>query len=208
VIDSKSIDDLRPDIAANAHVFVRMMAARGYKVAFASTLRDDEKQAQLYAQGRTSPGQIVTGSKVTTFHGKGLAFDIYQGAATFTGQWLDAGFWKTARELQILIGFSKISGEESHSQWSDRCKYSGSQVRAGILLPPMPLYEEDDMTKDEVLAIIKEYEATKAAEPCPEWAKAELQDAIAAGITDGTKPCVPVPRYQAAIMAKRATAKK
>jgi hypothetical protein len=41
----------------------------------------------------------------------------------------------------------------------------------------------------------------------PEWAKTELQEAIDLGITDGTRPMQLIPRYQAAIMAKRAAGK-
>jgi len=38
----------------------------------------------------------------------------------------------------------------------------------------------------------------------PKWAEKELQEAINLGITDGTNPMQLIPRYQAAIMAKRA----
>ena len=41
----------------------------------------------------------------------------------------------------------------------------------------------------------------------PGWAKDELNEAIEAGITDGTHPMLPIPRYQAAIMALRAMKK-
>ena len=41
----------------------------------------------------------------------------------------------------------------------------------------------------------------------PGWAKDELNEAIDAGIMDGTHPMLPIPRYQAAIMALRAMKK-
>ena len=63
------------------------------------------------------------------------------------------------------------------------------------------------MTKDDVLKIIREYEEQKAKEPLPAWAKKELDEAIKLGITDGSNPCAPIPRYQAAIMALRAMRK-
>lgn len=40
--------------------------------------------------------------------------------------------------------------------------------------------------------------------PCPDAAKAEMQEAIDLGITDGGRPLELTPRYQTAIMAKRA----
>ena len=48
------------------------------------------------------------------------------------------------------------------------------------------------------------YNAYAVSLPVPEWAKYELQEAIDRGITDGSNPMQPIPRYQAAIMALRA----
>jgi hypothetical protein len=41
----------------------------------------------------------------------------------------------------------------------------------------------------------------------PDWAKADFDAAVKAGITDGAEPATLIPRYQAAIMAYRATKK-
>lgn len=64
-------------------------------------------------------------------------------------------------------------------------------------------FKEDDMTREEVIAIIKEYEAAKKTESAPDWAIDELGEAVNAGITDGTRPMESSPRYQTAIMCKR-----
>ena len=64
--------------------------------------------------------------------------------------------------------------------------------------------EDDTMTGEAIYNALKEYTDTAEA---PEWAKAELQEAVTAGITDGTRPMELIPRYQAAIMAKRAAGK-
>lgn len=70
---------------------------------------------------------------------------------------------------------------------------------------PCITYEEnDDMTQDKFEEMYEEMLAKKRAEAVPEWAEAEYQKAIDAGITDGTRPMEPIPRYQAAIMALRA----
>ena len=60
------------------------------------------------------------------------------------------------------------------------------------------------MTKTEVKALIREVLADQAGASVPAWAEEELRAAIAAGITDGSDPLRPIPRYQAAIMALRA----
>lgn len=46
------------------------------------------------------------------------------------------------------------------------------------------------------------------AQEVPSWADDELQDAIEAGVTDGSNPTGLIPRYQAAIMAHRASKTK
>ena len=62
---------------------------------------------------------------------------------------------------------------------------------------------EDDMTGEEIFEKLNEY---LAGLPCPEWAAAELKEAAEMGTTDGARPMELIPRYQAAIMAKRAAA--
>ena len=64
---------------------------------------------------------------------------------------------------------------------------------------------DDYMTGEEIYNALREYTATAKA---PDWAKEEFQEAIDMGITDGKRPMELIPRYQAAIMAKRAAKKK
>lgn len=62
-------------------------------------------------------------------------------------------------------------------------------------------YQEDSMTGEEIYRKLNAY---LAEQPLPDWAREELAQAVEMGITDGTRPMELVPRYQAAIMAKRA----
>lgn len=62
-------------------------------------------------------------------------------------------------------------------------------------------YEEDNMTGEQIYNKLNDY---LRSQPAPDWAQTELAQAVAMGITDGTRPMELVPRYQAAIMAKRA----
>jgi hypothetical protein len=68
----------------------------------------------------------------------------------------------------------------------------------------IPDYEEDKMTGEEIYNELQNY---LAKQPLPSWAKAELEEAKALGITDGKNPMQLIPRYQAAIMANRAVKK-
>ena len=61
--------------------------------------------------------------------------------------------------------------------------------------------EDESMTGEEIYRKLYEYLAEK---PAPDWAQQELQAAMDMGITDGAAPMTLIPRYQAAMMAKRA----
>ena len=65
--------------------------------------------------------------------------------------------------------------------------------------------EDEDMSGEEIYKKLVEY---LASQPAPDWAREELQQAIDAGITDGTNPMLLIPRYQAALMALRAGGEK
>lgn len=55
--------------------------SRGLKIRIGETLRTKEEQDELYAQGRTKPGQIVTnakGSSYSSYHQWGTAFDFFR----------------------------------------------------------------------------------------------------------------------------------
>ena len=51
---------------------------------------------------------------------------------------------------------------------------------------------------------MEQYRAEQGKKSVSSWAKAEMEEAVKLGITDGSNPNVLIPRYQAAIMAKRA----
>jgi len=70
VINSRSHMDLRPAVRDRMLEFVAIAELelsakwdKRVKLVATSTLRDNEMQASLYAQGRTAPGKIVTNSK-------------------------------------------------------------------------------------------------------------------------------------------------
>lgn len=95
---------------------------------------------------------------------------------------------------------------------------SGSQSNGGgvfrkfrewkeIMGADRPPYEEDEMTQAEFDKMLENYLERQAEKQIPSWAAEEYQEAIDAGITDGTRPQAFIPRYQAAIMALRAKGK-
>lgn len=65
----------------------------------------------------------------------------------------------------------------------------------------------DNITPAQAYALVQKANQYAASLPCPGWAAEELQEAVAAGITDGSKPQMLIPRFQSAVMAKRAAKK-
>ena len=71
------LDLLHPDVRARAlRVFDRGQQ-RGLSISITSSLRTYPEQAELYAQGRTKPGNVVTNARPGySYHNFGLAFDF------------------------------------------------------------------------------------------------------------------------------------
>jgi peptidoglycan L-alanyl-D-glutamate endopeptidase CwlK len=89
MINSRNIDDLKPDVADKCRAFVRACKNVGIDVIITSTYRDYESQNALYQQGRTTPGKKVTNASAgKSYHNHRVAFDfvpIVNGKA----QWSD-----------------------------------------------------------------------------------------------------------------------
>ena len=217
MLNSRDIDYLRPDVAANCRKLIELCKAEGFPVLVTSTARDDEYQAYLYEQGRTRPGSIVTNGKYPTFHWDqaGLAFDVCKNVK---GQeYSDAAFWECVGRIGQRIGFTwggawKTFPDKPHFQWDAHGKYTGSMIRRKKFPPAMPLYEEEtmDLTKIDFSKLTdtqveqlynriqKHLRAQDATMP------KELQEAKVMGITDGTYPLAIPTREQVAVMVKRA----
>jgi peptidoglycan L-alanyl-D-glutamate endopeptidase CwlK len=76
-VPSRRIEDLHPCLQEKARQLIELCKAEGIEIRVTSTLRTFAEQAQLYAQGRTKPGQIVTRAKPgQSWHNYGLAVDV------------------------------------------------------------------------------------------------------------------------------------
>lgn len=74
---SRLISELRPDFAAIMEHVVEAWKREGLDILITCTTRTIAEQAELYAQGRTKPGRIVTWKKPgTSMHELGLAVDF------------------------------------------------------------------------------------------------------------------------------------
>lgn len=74
---SRKIQDLHPSFAPRVAATQAAWKKAGYDVLVTCTLRSVEEQNALYAQGRTTPGPIVTKAKGgQSWHNFGLAIDV------------------------------------------------------------------------------------------------------------------------------------
>ena len=63
IVASRSLDDLAAPVRAAALAMLAKCQTAGIDLLIYCTLRSNAEQAQLYAQGRTKPGVVVTNAK-------------------------------------------------------------------------------------------------------------------------------------------------
>lgn len=75
---NKRINDLHPHIRERASAFINAVQDRlGIKLRLTDGYRTWEEQAELYAKGRSAPGNIVTDARAgESYHNYGLALDV------------------------------------------------------------------------------------------------------------------------------------
>lgn len=120
---SRSLDDLRPEIRPMVDGFLVDCATEGIQYIITCTTRPLEDQAALYAQGRTTPGKIVTNARPgQSAHNFGLAIDIVpiaNGKPDWDGShpiWQRIGALGQARGLQWLGAPDSRFKEQAHFQ--------------------------------------------------------------------------------------------
>ena len=212
MLNSRDINNLRPDVAANCRVFLGLCKDAGLQVLVTATVRDEEYQRYCYDQGTAN-------TPLPSFHGikAGLAFDICKNVKGH--EWDDLEFYRRAGELGEKLGFEwggrwKKFIDRPHFQWSQGMKYTSAMVRDGKYPPTMPLYEEGiDMTKEEVQALVngtveraladRDEVIAEAAQKISPWAAEAWKRAQETGVMDGTRPGMPLTREQYALTLDR-----
>ena len=116
MINSRSLDDLNPKVKKLAEQFIKACKDAGIDILIYSTYRDAESQNELYAQGRTKPGRIVTNAKAGfSYHNWRCAFDfvpIVNGKA----RWDDSATYAKCGAIAEDLGF------EWAGRWSGKLK--------------------------------------------------------------------------------------
>lgn len=143
---------------------------RGVNLLVTSTVRDNEYQGMLYAQGRTKSGNKVTNLKTPTFHSNkvGLAFDVVPLNSKGRANWNDIRAFNIAGEEGVKLGLTwggnwKSFVDKPHFQLSDGL--SSKDIRNGKR--PKWFYDP---------------EPTQPT--CPKWKRDAVQWALDNGVID------------------------
>jgi peptidoglycan L-alanyl-D-glutamate endopeptidase CwlK len=117
MINSRNVNDLTGDMQHRCQKFIAMCKDAGIDVIVTSTYRDLESQNALYAQGRTTPGRIVTNAKAGySAHNFRRAFDIcivVNGKAV----WDDLDLYKQCGEIGEKCGLDWAGSWKSFKEY-------------------------------------------------------------------------------------------
>lgn len=140
MVNSRSLDDLLPEVASRAQDFLTTAKAAGIDLIVTSTYRDHASQAALYAQGRTTPGQIVTAARPgESWHNWRRAFDVVplrNGKPVWSTSGPDGELWARVGEL------GEASGLEWAGRWRGKMREMAHfQYTGGITLAQLQSWE-------------------------------------------------------------------
>lgn len=191
MINSSDISMLRDDVEYNCRQFIKECNKNGLNVLVTQTVRDNEYQAMLYAQGRTTAGSIITKSKVATFHNVlcGLAFDICKNVKGH--EYDDIAFFKKCGNIAKKMGFSwggdwTAFRDMPHIQWDNYGRWTSSAIKSGSYPPKMPKWEsEDEMTQTQFNSMMDKYLEEKGKEIPSAWSANARSWAEKNGIVKG-----------------------
>ena len=102
------------------------------------------------------------------------------------------------RKFKYVVGAVRIQYADYEEEDMDISKLTKDQISElkRLILPTL--------TDEEVYNLVQRAAAYAARLPAPDWSAEEYSKAMAAGVTDGTRPQAPVTRLEAALMAFRA----
>jgi len=151
-MDSHDLATLDPHVRELATKLLEQSAQAGIPLTVIFTRRSLETQDALYAQGRTTPGSIVTNARAGySFHNFGLAFDVVPTELLSLPNWGDTPaqqahtnvLWATVGKLGMALGLTwggdfKSIEDRPHFEWSGGLTLA--ELRAGRSLtdPPAP----------------------------------------------------------------------
>ena len=135
MINSRKLEDLNPIVSSMCDNFIVTCKSHGIDVLITSTLRDNESQNALYAQGRTAPGKIVTNAKGgQSYHNYGVAFDFVP-LVNGKAMWDDLDLYKKCGEIAESVGLEWAGRWQGKLRETAHCQFTNglhwSDLQAG-----------------------------------------------------------------------------
>ena len=124
MINSRSLSDLNPKVAAMCSEFINRCKAKDIDIIITSTFRDAESQNALYAQGRTAPGKKVTNAKGgQSYHNWKVAFDFCP-IVNGKPNWSDVALYTKCGEIAESVGLEWAGRWKTFKELA-HCQYTG-----------------------------------------------------------------------------------
>ena len=124
MINSRSLSDLNPKVAAMCSEFINRCKAQHIDILITSTYRDAESQNALYAQGRTTEGKKVTNAKGgQSFHNWKVAFDFCP-IVNGKPNWSDVALYTKCGEIAEGVGLEWAGRWKTFKELA-HCQYTG-----------------------------------------------------------------------------------
>lgn len=168
----RDINELKPIAQKACRLFLEKCNEAGLDIFITETYRSQERQNELYAQGRTKPGNIVTWTR-NSRHTSRRAWDI----ATNGANLYDMNVIRKAGAIGQKLGIT----------WGgiwDTPDYAHFEVTDNWTAPE----EVEEVTQEQFNQMMDTYLAERNKKSASDWAKTEINKGIAEGITDGTMP--------------------
>ena len=182
----KDISELTKDAQQACRAFLTLCQSRGLAVRITETYRSQMRQDELYRQGRTAPGKVVTWTK-NSRHTSRRAWDICQNIKG--REYSDRNFFeecaKVARALGITWGGDWNTPDMPHFE-----------VAANWSMPKNMRKElEDEMTSEEKMEFetlkkrVAELEEKRKVyhytKDVPDWGRSTVQKLLDKGVFKG-----------------------
>ncbi|MBR5284183.1 MAG: M15 family metallopeptidase [Clostridia bacterium] len=207
---------LHPQLQEICETFIAECRKQGLTVGISQTWRTKAEQDDLYAQGRTKPGVIVTKCRYPNSpHNWGVAFDIYRNDGK--GAYADNdGWFKKCGQIGKKLGLCwggdfKSFVDKPHFELPEYLPGSSCKTLLARYRTPenfKKTWKEHEMTQEQFDKMMDDYLSRREKAAVSAWARTEMAEAIRRGITDGKRPGSFATREEVAVMALRAAKKE
>ena len=188
----RDINELTPTAQKACRLFLKKCEEAGLNIFITETYRSQERQNELYAQGRTEPGQIVTWT-LHSRHTSRRAWDIAVNGPILYDISVIERAGEIGKQLGITWGGYWDTPDKPHFEVTEDWKAPE---------------EVEEVTQEQFDKMMDTYLSERNKMPVSDWAKTDIEKAKAEGITDGTMPQGLATREQVVSMIIRALGKK